>query len=135
MEGLENDFGEIAALLGDKSRAIMLWNLLDGRAFTATELAACADVSLQSASNHLSKLRSKNLVSVEKQGRHRYYKLSSPEVAEVIESMAGLLAIQKGYKTIKRPTISSFTYARTCYKHLAGEVGVKITEALVFEKK
>jgi len=131
MEDLEKDFSEIAALFGDKSRAIMLWNLLDGRAYTATELATCADISLQSASNHLSKLLKKEVLTVAKQGRHRYYKLSSPEVAQVIESMASILSIQTGYKTIKKPKMSGFTYARTCYKHLAGEVGVKITEAMV----
>lgn len=131
MESLENDFSEIASLLGDKSRAIMLWNLLDGRAYTATELANCSGISLQSASNHLAKLLQKNILSVEKQGRHRYYKFSSPDVAQVIEAMASLLSLQKDYKKIKKPKASAFTYARTCYNHLAGEVGVKITEALI----
>lgn len=134
MEDLEKDFSEIATLFGDKSRAIMLWNLLDGRAYTATELATFANVSLQSASNHLSKFLQKKVLSVEKQGRHRYYKLASPEVAQVVESMASLLAIQKEYKKVKRPKMTAFTYARTCYKHMAGEVGVKITEALVSEQ-
>ncbi|CAL2102412.1 Uncharacterized HTH-type transcriptional regulator YdfF [Tenacibaculum sp. 190130A14a] len=134
MESLENDFSEIASLLGDKSRAIMLWNLLDGRAYTATELANCSAVSLQSASNHLAKLLQKNILTVEKQGRHRYYRFSSPEVAQVIESMASLLSLQKDYKKIKRPKATAFTYARTCYQHLAGEVGVKITEALVSQE-
>lgn len=131
MESLENDFSEIASLLGDKSRAIMLWNLLDGRAYTATELANCSGISLQSASNHLAKLLQKNILSVEKQGRHRYYRFSSPEVAQVIESMASLLSLQKDYTKIKKPKASAFTYARTCYNHLAGEVGVKITDALI----
>lgn len=130
MENLEHDFSEIAVLIGDKARAIMLWNLLDGRAYTATELANCAEISLQSASNHLAKLLQKNILSVAKQGRHRYYKFSSPEVAQVIESMASLISVQKNYKQIKKPKASSFTYARTCYHHLAGEVGVKITNAL-----
>lgn len=134
MESLENDFSEIASLLGDKSRAIMLWNLLDGRAYTATELANCSGVSLQSASNHLAKLLQKNILTVEKQGRHRYYRFSSPEVAQVIESMASLLSLQKDYKKVKRPKVTTFTYARTCYKHLAGEVGVKITEALISQE-
>ncbi|WP_435260834.1 ArsR/SmtB family transcription factor [Tenacibaculum sp. nBUS_03] len=131
MESLENDFSEIASLLGDKSRAKMLWNLLDGRAYTATELANCADISLQSASNHLSKLLQNNLLTVEKQGRHRYYKFSTPEVANVIESMASLLSLNTNYKKVKRPPVTAFTYARTCYNHLAGEVGVKITNALL----
>lgn len=134
MEQLENDFSEIASLLGDKSRAVMLWNLLDGRAYTTTELATCANISLQSASNHLSKLLQKNILVVTKQGRHRYYKFSSPDVAKVIESMASLLSLQKDYKKIKKPTASTFTYARTCYNHLAGEVGVKITKALITKK-
>ncbi|WP_075341455.1 ArsR/SmtB family transcription factor [Tenacibaculum agarivorans] len=131
MENLEHDFSEIAALLGDKSRAIMLWNLLDGRAYTATELANCAGISLQSASNHLSKLLKNNILSVAKQGRHRYYKFSSPEVARVIESMASLLSFQKEHQKIKKPKPTNFTYARTCYHHLAGEIGVKITNALI----
>lgn len=134
MEDLEKDFSEIATLFGDKSRAIMLWNLLDGRAYTATELANCSGISLQSASNHLSKLLQKNILIVEKQGRHRYYKFSTPEVAHVVESMASLLALQKDFKVIKKPKPSEFTYARTCYKHLAGEVGVKITNALIAKK-
>ena len=131
MEDLEKDFSEIASLFGDKSRAIMLWNLLDGRAYTSTELATCAAISLQSASNHLTKLLQKEILTVAKQGRHRYYKLASPEVAQVIETMASLLTVQEDYKTIKKPKITPFTYARTCYKHLAGEVGVKITAALI----
>lgn len=134
MEDLEKEFSEIATLFGDKSRAIMLWNLLDGRAYTATELANCAAISLQSTSNHLAKFLQKEILTVAKQGRHRYYKLASPEVAQVVESMASLLAVQKDYKTIKRPKITAFTYARTCYKHLAGEVGVKITAALISEQ-
>ena len=134
MENLEHDFSEIAILLGDKSRAIMLWNLLDGRAYTATELANCAGISLQSASNHLSKLLKNDILSVAKQGRHRYYKFSSPEVARVIESMASLLSIQKDRQKINKPKPTNFTYARTCYHHLAGEIGVKITNALVANK-
>lgn len=130
MERLENDFSEIAALFGDKARAKMLWNLLDGRAYTTTELANCGEISLQSASNHLSKLLQKNILSVEKQGRHRYYKISSPEVAQVIESMAGLLTLQNPQK-IKVSTPPQLRYVRTCYKHMAGEVGVKIANALV----
>ena len=88
---IENKFSSIAALLGDKSRAIMLWSLLDGKAYTATELSVCADISRQSASNHLSKLIEAELLTVEKQGRHRYYRLANATVAQVIESMASLI--------------------------------------------
>ncbi|WP_320242939.1 ArsR/SmtB family transcription factor [Tenacibaculum sp. 1B UA] len=131
MEELEHQFSKIAAILGDKSRAIILCNLLDGRAYTATELAASANISLQSASNHLKKLVSVNILSVEKQGRHRYFKFANEEVAWVIESMASLISIDKDYKKIKAPKLSDFTYARTCYDHLAGSLGVKITMSLL----
>ncbi|WP_103070472.1 ArsR/SmtB family transcription factor [Aquimarina sediminis] len=131
MEEFENKFSEVAALLGDKSRAIMLWCLLDGRAYTAMELSVCADISAQSASNHLKKLLEANILYVEKQGRHRYYRFTSSEVAQVIESMAGLVSLNNDYKRVKGPKQSDITYARTCYDHLAGEIGVKITDALL----
>ncbi|WP_440069110.1 ArsR/SmtB family transcription factor [Tenacibaculum discolor] len=121
-------------MLGDKSRAIMLWNLLDGRAYTATELATSANISLQSASNHLKKLVSANILSVEKQGRHRYFKFTNEEVARVIESMASLISIDNDYKKIKTPKLNNFTYARTCYDHLAGNLGVKMTTSLLNNK-
>ena len=75
MEEYEEQFSKIASLLGDKVRAVMLWNMLDGRAFTASELAICASVSSQSASNHLNKLVTAKLRVVEKQGRHRTWGL------------------------------------------------------------
>ncbi len=112
----------------------MLWNLLDGRAYTATELATSANISLQSASNHLKKLVSANILSVEKQGRHRYFKFTNEEVARVIESMASLISIDNDYKKIKTPKLNNFTYARTCYDHLAGNLGVKMTTSLLNNK-
>ena len=109
----------------------MLWNLLGGRAYTATELATSANISLQSASNHLKKMTIANILSVEKQGRHRYFKFANENVAQVIESMASLMPLSKDYKTIKKPKLTDFTYARTCYDHLAGTIGVKLTNALI----
>ena len=131
MEEFENKFSEIASLLGDKSRSVMLWCLLDGRAYTALELSTCADISAQSASNHLKKLIEANILQVEKQGRHRYYRYATSEVAQVIESMAGLVFLRDEYKRVKKPEYKNITYARTCYDHLAGEIGVKITDALL----
>ena len=113
---------------------MILWNLLDGRAYTATELAISANISLQSASNHLKKMVSANILSVEKQGRHRYFKYANAEVAKVIESMASLISISNDYKRIKQPQLNNFTYARTCYDHLAGNLGVKITQSLIENK-
>jgi DNA-binding transcriptional ArsR family regulator len=131
MEEFENQFSEIASLLGDKSRAVMLWCLLDGRAYTASELAICANISAQSASNHLAKMMNANMLAVEKQGRHRFYRYASPEVAQVIESMASLVTLRDEYKRLRKPAQTDFTYARTCYDHLAGKFGVDLTTSLV----
>lgn len=76
---VEEQFSQLASLIGEPARARMLWNLLDGRAFTATELAMMAEVSPQSASMHLNKLVKAGLLSLEHQGRHHYYQLASPK--------------------------------------------------------
>src|SRR4030095_6492214 len=86
----ENEFVDIAVLIGEPARAKMLWNLLDGKAYTASELAMAADISGTSASNHLAKLLGADLLKVEKQGRHRYFSFSKPEIAYVVESLASL---------------------------------------------
>ncbi len=109
----------------------MLWNLLDGRAYTATELATSANISLQSASGHLKKMTSMNILTVEKQGRHRYFKFANDQVAQVVESMASLIPLTSEYQKIKPPQLTNFTYARTCYDHLAGHLGIQITQALL----
>ncbi|MEZ5428471.1 MAG: helix-turn-helix domain-containing protein [Pyrinomonadaceae bacterium] len=108
----------------------MLWNLLDGRAYTATELAVSADVSATSASNHLAKLLDADVVKVEMQGRHRYYTFANPEVAYVIESLANLADKGAFGKIRREKAVTGVKYCRTCYDHLAGFVGVKLIEAL-----
>ena len=77
--GVEENFITLSGLLCEPTRAKMLWNLLDGRAYTATELSTAADVSATSASNHLAKLLEAGLVKVEAQGRHRYYSFQNQE--------------------------------------------------------
>jgi DNA-binding transcriptional ArsR family regulator len=117
----------VAALLGDPARAAMLWLLIDGRARPAGELAFAANVSAQSASGHLSKLVDAELLQVETQGRHRYYRLASHTVALALESLAAIsprpalrpLPASKG-------TPEAMRYARTCYDHLAGELAVAL---------
>ena len=131
MNNYQKQFVQISELIGDKARATMLWCMLDGRAYTATELALCADISAQSASNHLKKLISANLLAMEKQGRHRYYRYQSPDVAQVIESMAGLITFNENTKKKILPKPTPITYARTCYDHLAGKFGVALTQALI----
>ena len=129
----ENKFVDIAGLVGEPARARMLWNLLDGRSYTASELAMAAEISGTSASNHLTKLLGADLLKVEKQGRHRYFSFSRPEIAYAIESLASLSS-HSSKKMITEPPATGMKYCRSCYDHLAGYVGVKITEALERKK-
>src|SRR5215471_16776113 len=130
---VEEKFVALAGLICEPTRAKMLWNLLDGRAYTASELAVVADVSATAASNHLTKLLEAELVKVEAQGRHRYFSFSTPEVAYAVESLASLASdTESGLK--KMEATDGIKYCRTCYDHLAGLVGVRVTEALE-EKK
>jgi DNA-binding transcriptional ArsR family regulator len=126
----EDKFISIAALICEPTRAKMLWNLLDGRAYTATELAVVADISSSSASNHLSKLLEAEIVKVEIQGRHRYYALLNAEVAYAVEGLASLANNNSTKNIPKEPGTTGVKYCRTCYDHLAGFAGVKIVEAL-----
>lgn len=133
MEAGEN-FISVAALICEPARAKMLWDLLDGRAYTASELSISADISSTSASNHLAKLLDADLLKVEIQGRHRYYSFSRPEVAYVVESLAGLASNNLTNNVKKAVEKNGIKYCRTCYDHLAGFVGVKIVEALESKK-
>jgi DNA-binding transcriptional ArsR family regulator len=130
---VEEKFVELTALICEPTRAKMLWNLLDGRAYTASELAVVANVSPTAASNHLAKLLEAELVKVETQGRHRYFSFSKPEVAYAVESLA-TLASDKDTGSKKVETQEGIKYCRTCYDHLAGLVGVRVTEALEDKK-
>jgi len=127
-----NQFISIAALIGEPARAKILWNLLDGRSYTASELAIAADISPTAASNHLSKLLEADLLKVDAQGRHRYFSFARPEVAYVVESLASLTNADAKSKNIVT-AMPEIKYCRTCYDHLAGYAGVCVTEAL--EKK
>jgi len=127
---VEENFIRISALICEPARAKMLWNLLDGRAYTATELSVVSEISPTSASNHLSKLLEADIVKVELQGKHRYYSFSKPDVAYAVESLANLVNNGSTNKLKKETIISGIKYCRTCYDHLAGFVGVNITEAL-----
>lgn len=127
---VEDKFVSISALMCEPTRARMLWNLLDGRAYTASELSIVADTSPTSASNHLSKLLEAEIVKVEIQGRHRYYSLSNSEVAYAVEGLANLANNCATKSVNKEPDKNGVKYCRTCYDHLAGFVGVKIVETL-----
>jgi DNA-binding transcriptional ArsR family regulator len=120
------DVAWVAALIGDPSRSAMLGALVDGRALPAGELAAAAGLSLSGASPHLARLTEGGLLTMEREGRHRYYRLAGPQVASALEGLA-LLALRP-----RRPRARSeaLRRARTCYDHLAGELGVTIAQAL-----
>ncbi|WP_414471495.1 ArsR/SmtB family transcription factor [Microvirga sp. M2] len=121
---------EIAALMGDVARANILSSLMDGRALTASELAWHGGVSPQTASGHLAKLSEARLISMTKQGRHRYYRLASPEVAQAIEALMAVASFGPGRHRPTGPKDEALRRARTCYDHLAGRLGVALTDAL-----
>ncbi len=126
----EEKFIQISSLMCEPARARMLWSLLDGRAYTATELALVADISTTSASNHLNKLLEAEIVKVEVQGRHRYFSFFSSEVAYAIEALANLAKPQTTSPTKKEASPNGIRYCRTCYDHLAGFVGVQLADSL-----
>jgi len=127
---VEEKFISMAGLICEPTRAKLLWNLLDGRAYTASELASTGDISASAASNHLSKLLEADIVKVEIQGRHRYYSFSNPEVAYVVETLANLVSNKRNMKPNYEKPANGVKYCRTCYDHLAGYVGVTIAEAM-----
>jgi DNA-binding transcriptional ArsR family regulator len=126
------DMAAIAALVGDPGRANLLAAMLDGRAHTATELPQLAGIAAPTASGHLAKLEQGRLVSSVAQGRHRYYRAASREVARMLEGIMVVAAEPVPATNRATPRIDpALRRARTCYDHIAGELGVAITDALV----
>ncbi|MCJ2072732.1 ArsR family transcriptional regulator [Methylobacterium sp. J-030] len=128
--GLHPNIATAAFLIADPARSAMLMALLDGRARPAGELAYAAGVTAQTASAHLGKLRDGGLLTVERQGRHRYDRLAGPHVAEALEHLA---AIRPPGEVRRKPPgqeARSLHFARCCYDHLAGQLGVAVAEAL-----
>lgn len=125
------DIAPVAVMFADASRARVLTALADGRALPASLLAAEAGLSPQGVSAHLAKLRAAGLVEVEKSGRNRYYRLSGPAVADVIEALARL-APARPVRSLREGTrAQALRAARTCYDHLAGRLGTAVTAALL----
>jgi DNA-binding transcriptional ArsR family regulator len=120
--------GRIAAAIGEPARARMLYCLLDGHARTSTELAIVAGVSASTASVHLHQLRDANLVSIVAQGKHRYYRLRTPQVAHVLENLSVLAGEHKRFVP---NTPSRLRTARTCYDHAAGTLGVLLHDRIL----
>jgi DNA-binding transcriptional ArsR family regulator len=125
-----NALSETGALFGDPARANILLALMGGRALTAGELAWHAGVSAQTTSGHLAKLVEARLVVVMQQGRHRYHRLASREVAGAIEAVAALTVMGPQRHRPAGPRDEALRAARTCYDHLAGRLGVAIADCL-----
>jgi DNA-binding transcriptional ArsR family regulator len=128
---VEPDVARAAALLADPSRVTMLLALADGRAFPAGDLARTAAVSLSTASEHLAKLTSAGLLDVQRQGRHRYFRLAGDHVGAVVEALAAL--VPQAPRPVPPPSRMSVDVrdARLCFGHLAGVRGVAVSGLLV----
>ncbi len=123
-----NTIAEVAALIGDTARANMLSALMGGMALTAGELADHAGVTPQTTSGHLARLQDARLVVQEKQGRHRYYRLASPEVAEAMQALMAVAAAGPVRHRPVGPRDEALRLARTCYDHLAGRLALALAD-------
>jgi DNA-binding transcriptional ArsR family regulator len=123
----DSDLAGLAALLADESRARMCMSLMDGRAWTSGELARAAGIAPSTASEHLGRLVKGGLAVVVPQGRHRYYRLASPEVAGVLESLSSIAPPLKVRSLRDASRGKALAAARMCYDHLAGKAGVALT--------
>lgn len=130
-----NQVARIAALVGEPARTGMLLALMDGRALTAKELAIAGHISAATASRHLALLVDGGLLRLERQGRHRYHRLASAEVARVLEGVMQLAAAPapSPRKVVTGPRDAQMRLARTCYDHLAGRLAVACAQRLVEE--
>jgi DNA-binding transcriptional ArsR family regulator len=132
-EAVVTDFSSISAtafLIADQTRAAMLTSLMDGRALPAGELARAAGVTAQTASSHLAKLLDGGLISVETEGRHRYYRLAGSHVAQAVEHLGAIRPSATTRPKAPSPQHRQLRFCRRCYDHLAGQVGVAVTCAL-----
>src|ERR1700681_3093703 len=128
------DIAMVAALVGDPARANMLTALMTGRALTASELAHQAGITPQTASSHLGKLETGGLIEQEKQGRHRYYRLTDPDVAGLLAGLSGRAARAGHMRVRTGPKDPALRRARVCYDHLAGDLGVQMLDSMRQQK-
>jgi DNA-binding transcriptional ArsR family regulator len=126
----ESDLAAIGAVLAEPARTKVLLALADGRALAASVLAAEAGVSPSTASHHLARLLDAGLIRVTSRGRHRYFALSGPEVGEMIEAIARVAPTRPVTSLREGTRAHQLRYARSCYDHLAGRVGVAVADAL-----
>lgn len=122
---------EAAQLIGDPSRLAMLMSLLDGKALPASDLARAARISPQTASSHLAKLVEGGLLLHERYGRHKYFRLTNHEVAHALESLLAISPPKPIRSLRESDELNHLRHARICYDHLAGKIGVALTDRLV----
>lgn len=127
----EPDVAQIAALIGDRARAKVLMALVDGRALPASVLATEAGVAASTISEHLGRLLEAGLLTVQRQGRARYFRLAGPAVAEALEAIARIAPPQPVRSLRQGTRANALRRARTCYNHLAGQLGVALLTAMV----
>ena len=125
------DLAAVAAAFADPRRVRVLMALADGRALPAGRLAEEAGVAASTVSNHLAQLLDHGLVTVEQQGRHRYYRLASPHVEGVLEALARLAPRTPVTSLREHTRARALRTARTCYRHLAGQLGVRLFRQLL----
>lgn len=123
------EIARIAALVADPARSAMLLALMDGRALTATELAGLGGITKQTASSHLAKLVEGDVLLVEAQGRHRYFRLAGPHVAGLLEALM-VFSSDAAPPIRTGPRDADLRRARICYDHLAGELGVQLYDRM-----
>ncbi|HWR10096.1 winged helix-turn-helix domain-containing protein [Sporomusa sp.] len=125
------NLAEVAALIGDPSRAAMLISLLGGKTLPAGDLARSARISPQTASTHLAKMVKGGLLMQESFGRHKYFRLASSEVGHALEALQ-IISPPKPVRSLRESTqLHALQFARTCYDHLAGKIGVALTDRLL----
>src|SRR5438067_831380 len=126
----EADLAAVGAMLAEPARAKVLLALTDGRSLAASVLAAEAGVAPSTASHHLARLLEAGLITLVPHGRHRYFSLAGPEVAELIEAAARVAPRLRVTSLREGTRAHAIRYARRCYDHLAGRLGVVVAEAL-----
>lgn len=120
----------VAALIGEPARATILMALLGGESLPATDLAYRCHLTPQTVSTHLARLVDGGLLSLERNGRHKYYRLASPQVGHALEAL-NVLAQPHPVRSLRQSEEAmALRFARTCYDHLAGTLGVRVTQAM-----
>ena len=127
----EPRFARVAAMIGDPTRARMLAVLLGGSYFSAGEIARAAGVTPQTASSHLAKLIEAEMVALRVQGRHRYFRLADGDIAHALEALSLLAERNTLADKWSRGAYRPLKHARSCYGHMAGELGVRLLDALI----